>query len=332
MHGTLLASATLSVWRALENEGYDAATIFRQAGLEPNALPQPGTRFELPAVKRLWTLVLEVTKDPCFGLKVGQHFHPSAAHALGYAWLASDTLLEAFQRLIRYYRVITTDKEAARFDPEGLGYRFLWDDSESYYGISEEEYDEGLAAVVTLCRLSAGEHLAPLGLRMRRPPPPCEEAFAAFFRAPIDYQAGENSILFDRDALEAPLPTGNIQVARECDRVIDRYLAQLERDNIAASTKALLVKQLPSGSVTEGGVATALNLSVRTMQRRLADEGTTFKQLLDNTRRELALQYIRDQTVSINEMTYLLGYSELANFSRAFKRWTGQSPRAMRVA
>jgi AraC-like DNA-binding protein len=68
------------------------------------------------------------------------------------------------------------------------------------------------------------------------------------------------------------------------------------------------------------------------MQRRLADEGTTFKQLLDNTRRELALQYIRDQTVSINEMTYLLGYSELANFSRAFKRWTGQSPRAMRVA
>ncbi len=332
MHGTLLASATLSIWRALENEGYDAVNIFRQAGLDPNALPQPGARFEFPAVKRLWTLVLEVTKDPCFGLKVGQQFHPSAAHALGYAWLASDTLLEAFQRLIRYYHVITTDKETIRFDAEGRGYRFLWDDSETYYGISDAEYDEGFAAVVTLCRLSAGGHLTPCSLRMRRPPPSCEDAFAAFFRSPIDFEAGENSILFDCEVLEAPLPTGNIQVARECDRVIDRYLAQLERDNIAASTKALLVKQLPSGSATEGGIAKALNLSVRTMQRRLTDEGTTFKQLLDNTRRELALQYIRDQTVSINEMTYLLGYSELANFSRAFKRWTGQSPRAMRVA
>ena len=332
MQASLLASVTLTIWRVLEQEGYEARGIFERAGVDPDSLPQPGARYAFPAVKRLWNLVLEVTGDPCIGLKAGQHFHPSVAHALGYAWLASDTLLESFQRLIRYHRVITTDKEVVRLLPEGRAYRFVWDDADTYYGVSDVEYDEGFAAVITLCRLSAGDGVTPLRLSMRRARPPCESEFEAFFRAPIAFSAGENSLLFDRDLIEAPLPSSNIQVARECDRIIDRYLAQLERDNVTARTKAQLLLHLPSGSVTEQAVATSLHLSVRTMQRRLADERTTFKQLLDETRRELALQYIRDPAVSINEMAYLLGYSEPANFSRAFKRWTGQSPRAMRAA
>jgi len=332
MHASLLASATLGVWRALEQDGYDAAGIFKQAGLDPEALPQPGTRFAFPAVKRLWALVLETTGDPCFGLKVGQKWHPSSAHALGYAWLASDTLLEAFQRLERYYRVITSDKEHVKFVSESEGYRLLWDDSESHYEISDTEYDEGFAAVVSLCRLSTGEPMSPKRIWMRRAPPPCEREFAAFFRAPIAYSASENSMLFDRRRIEAALLSRNIQIAMECERTIERYLAQLDRDNIAARIKAQVLVQLPSGTVTDEGVAKALHLSVRTMQRRLHEEGIGFKQLLDDTRRDLALQYIRDPTVSINEMTYLLGYSEPANFSRAFKRWTGQSPRAMRAA
>lgn len=332
MHASLLASATLSLWRTLETDGYDVRSLFERAGLDPEALPRPGARYAFPAVKRLWALAMELTGDPCLGLKVGRQWHPSAAHALGYAWLASDSLLESFQRLVRYYRLVTTDREMVKLLAEPNGYRFLWDDSRSYYGISDVEYDEGFAAIVTLCRLNAGDHLAPRLVRMRRGPPPCEGEFEAFFRAPVEYSAGENSLLFERHTIEAPLPSSNIQIARECDRIIDRYLAQLERDNVAAGTKAQLLLQLPSGSVTEESVAKALHLSVRTLQRRLAEEQLTFKQVLDDTRRELALQYVRDPTVSINEMTYLLGYSEPANFSRAFKRWTGQPPSAMRAA
>lgn len=332
MHASFLASATLGVWRALEHDGYDAASLFEQAGLDPEAVPQPGTRFSFPAVKRLWVLVEEVTDDPCFGLKVGQQWHPSSANALGYAWLASDTLLEAFQRLVRYIRVITTDKEAAVFTLEREGYRFLWDDSQSGYSASDLEYDEIFSAAIAVCRFSTGEPMSPKRIRMRRATPSCEDEFAAFFRAPIEYSADENSMLFDRRRIEAALPSRNIQMAMECERTVERYLTQLDRNNIAANIKAQLLVQLPSGTVADEGVAKALHLSVRTMQRRLHEEGITFKQLLDDTRREIALQYIRDPAMSINEMTYLLGYSEPANFSRAFKRWTGQSPRAMRAA
>ena len=332
MSTTLLTSATLPMWRALQHHGYDAHAIFKRAGVDPSMLHQPGERFRLAVVKRLWDLVLRETGDPCFGLKIGQYWHPSMAHALGYAVLASDTLHEAFSRLSRYFKVLTTNRETLSLIRRKDDYLFLWDDTQCDDRISDIEYDEGFAAIVAMMRISAGEDASPLHLNMRRAPPPCEAEFKRFFRASIHYNTEENSIALPCTLVEAELPSGNIQVARECDRIIDTYLAQLDRSHVAARTRAKLIEKLPAGTPSEGGIARALNLSVRSLQRRLSDEQTTFKQLLDDTRRELALQYIRDPSVTITEMTYLLGYSEPANFSRAFKRWTGSSPSAVRAA
>jgi len=332
MQSTLLAAATTAIWNALRQQGHDAHAIFVQAGLDPSALTRPGERFRFDAIKRLWALALETTRDPCLGIKVGQLWHPSGAHALGFAWLASDTLHEAFTRLVRYYRIVSTDKEKVEFKKALDEYIFRWDDDDAYYAISDAEYDEGFAAIVRVCRLSAGGGFAPLRLEMRRPPPPCRSEFDEYFRCEIRYSTRHNSMFLDPFAIEAALPTGNIQIARECDRIADAYLARIDRKDVVARARARILEQLPSGNVTEDNVANALHLSLRSMQRRLSEGGTNFKRLLDDTRRELALQYIRDPIVTINEMTYLLGYSEPANFSRAFKRWTGQSPRAARAA
>lgn len=332
MYVSLLASATLTLWRALEHYGHDSRALFIKAGLDPDALKQPGERYEFAAVKRLWDLSLQATGDPNFGLKAGQHWHPSAAHALGYAWLASDTLREAFERLVRYFHVITTDREIVQLREVGKGYLFQWDASDALYPVSDVEYDEGFAAIVKLCRISAGEQFAPLRIDMIRPVPAVADEFAAYFRSEIGFSAARNSILLSKAVMEAPLPSANVQVARQCERVIDEYLHQLDRDNVSAGVRIKLIERLPSGSVSKEEIASALNTSVRSLQRHLHEEGTSFKQALDDTRRELALQYIKDPRVSINEITYLLGYSEPANFSRAFKRWTGNSPTAQRAA
>jgi AraC-like DNA-binding protein len=95
--------------------------------------------------------------------------------------------------------------------------------------------------------------------------------------------------------------------------------------------KVALLEHLPSGHVSEEEIAQGLHLSLRTLQRKLRDEGTSYKELLDETRRELATEYIKNPHVSISEITYLLGFSEPSNFSRAFKRWTGSSPSAFRA-
>jgi AraC-like DNA-binding protein len=332
MYSTLLASATSTLWKTLEQGGFDCRNIFERADLDPAAVRRPGARYSYPKVRRLWDLALEATGDPCLGLRVGQQWHPSAAHALGYAWLASDTLREAFERLVRYIRVISTDKETVVLQALPAGYLFFWDLSQVYYRASDVEFDEAFAALVKLCRMSAGDEFAPIALKMQRPVPDCAAEFENYFRAPIEYAADENSLLFPRDIVESPLPSSNILMARECDRIVDTYLASLDKDDVVSAVRGKLIERLPDGSTTENMIASELNMSVRSLQRRLSGKGLTFKQLLDDTRRELALRYVRDPSITINEMTYMLGYSEPANFSRAFKRWTGMSPSESRAA
>ncbi len=235
-------------------------------------------------------------------------------------------------RVIRYYRVVSTDKEELSLVETSRGYRFVLDVTNVVWELIEAEYDDFFASVVKMCRVSWGKDLAPMEVRIQRSPPPlhCVEAFTRYFKASVEFAADENSLLFRKSDLEKALPTGNVQVARACDRIVDEYLAGLEGAQITVKARAKLVERLPSGEFSEKGIADALNVSVRGLQRKLKDEGTTFKQLVDNTRRDLALQYVKDSTVSINEMAYLLGYSEHANFSRAFKRWTGVAPSAAR--
>jgi AraC-like DNA-binding protein len=110
------------------------------------------------------------------------------------------------------------------------------------------------------------------------------------------------------------------------------YLAELDQDHITQKVKAIIIDHLPSGNVTDEGVARALHMSSRKLQRQLQSAGTTFNTLLNEIRQDLAKQYVRDQDISMTEIAFLLGFSESSAFSRAFKRWTGVSPSAYRKA
>jgi AraC-like DNA-binding protein len=109
-------------------------------------------------------------------------------------------------------------------------------------------------------------------------------------------------------------------------RKCKNYLANLDRSQVAMQIKSKLIDALPSGPVTEQDMAKALNMSLRSLQRKLKEEDTSFKKILEETRKELSAQYIKNSRLSLGEITFLLGFSEPANFSRAFKRWTGVAP------
>jgi AraC-like DNA-binding protein len=330
MHSSLLASSTLVVWKAYETYGLDGRDLFERAGLDPEQLDDPNARYPYEAVRRLWELAIEGSGDPCFALAAARQWHPSNFHALGYAWLASPSLKEALQRLIRYFRVVSTDPEELALEEQPDAYRFVIDTDSAVYRSLDEEYDFFLAILLDACRLSLGGEFYPRRVQLQRPRPACVERYQAFFGAELEFDAPEYSLHFDKPALERLLPTGNAEVARANDQVIMAYLAQLQRDDLVMQVKVALIDRLPSGPVSKEQLSEALGVSVRTLQRKLADEGTSFKQLLDETRRDLAEGYIKNPQVSIGEITYLLGFSEVSNFSRAFKRWTGLAPAEFR--
>ena len=126
--------------------------------------------------------------------------------------------------------------------------------------------------------------------------------------------------------MEAPLATGNETLAQLHDQFAGEYLARFEQTRVTHQARQVLCRLLPQGEPKRQAVASALRMSTRTLQRRLQDENTSFQQLLDETRRELAMQFLRQKRMTLLEIAYLLGFADPSNFFRAFKRWFGMPP------
>ena len=322
---TTLAASALSMWRALESYGVDPGVMFRRAGLDPDKLHDANARYRDAELFKLWQLALEATKDPYIGFKVAACWHPSEAHALGYAWLASSSLKDALERTVRYIRIVT-DKEQMTLEESDEELRLVIDNPVADYPTAAEDLDATFAVIVKLCRMCKGDSFNPLRITMHRPEPPDLGPFEEHFRAPIQYSGNEDSVCFDKADALAALPSANAEVARANEKIIQDYLARFDRSSVAMQVRARLTEQLSSGHASQESVADALHMSLRTLQRRLKSEGYSYKQLLDETRRELAAHYMAESHLSINEITYLLGFSDPSNYSRAFRRWTGKSP------
>ena len=331
MQPTTVASWAAVIWRALEARGIAPRPVFERAGVDTEQLHDAGARIPLSAMKRLWDLAVEVTGDPCFGVSAGQHVHPTTFHALGYAWLASHTLREALYRFVRFTRLVSTAL-TLRTIAVGSEVELVFESVSNVSPVSLAAADAGAVALVTMCRTSYGEAFCPLRVRLQRPRPPCEQQFAALFRAPIAYGAPDNALVFAAADLDRVLPTGNAELARAADEVILRYLARFDREDVVTQARMQLMELLPSGQTSAQRVAEALHLSVRSLQRKLSGHGTSLARLREDTRRELANQYVRNSRLSVGEITYLLGFSEPASFTRAFHRWNGMSPSACRRA
>lgn len=323
---TSLASFIKALRRTLDASGVDSPALFRAAGLDPQRLDDPEARFPVRGTATLWRLAREATGDPAIGLAVAEEVNQTTFHALGYSLLASASLRDAFERIVRYSRIVS-DAAVVEFESQG-GHDCLRIRPSPGTPPADEAIDAIVAVYVRFGRMVLGRGFSPLRVRLARPQPPRTEAFERVLRAPIEYGAGVNELWFEPLALRRPLDGANPVLARLNEQILVDYLAQHDRRAFAARVRAAVVERLPQGEPVAAEVAQALNLSLRSLQRRLSDEGTSFDALLTQTRRELAQSYLAERRYSVSQITYLLGFSDTSSFTRAFKRWTGQAPSA----
>lgn len=326
-----LASWVLVIARGIDSYGLDSVELFAQAGLDHSRLRSPGARFSYAAVTRLWELAAKTTGDACIGLTVANLWHPTTLHALGYSWFASNNLGEAYDRICRYSRFLNTAANGAvRIERSTDICRLVLDPGKMKTKPATVSIDAGLAMIVNLSRAAYGPDFALTRVTMVHDAPDCRDRFDEFFSVPVDFSEAENALWIKPELLSEPLTTANSELARVNDRVVTDYLAQLDRSDVTMRVKSKLIEKLPGGQISEEGIASSINVSQRSLQRRLKEQGISFTQLLENTRRELSVQYVRDPQHSFNEVAFLLGFAEPGNFSRAFKRWYGKSPSQFR--
>lgn len=322
---TALTSWAKAIRKTLEAAGVDPLPLFAEAGLDPAALDDGNARYPVAGTTRLWQLALAATGRESIGLDVARQVGQTTFHALGYSLAASTTLKEAFERLVRYFRIVTDAAELGLEEtPEGYRLRMAIDPQRAV--VAHESTDAFAYLIVRLCRGLYRRELSPLRVELRRPPPRDPLPYERAFRAPIRYDAPEIGLLFAHGVCERRLEGANPELARHNDEIVLRYLARYDRDNLVARVRATLTELLPSGEPAQAQVAAALHLSERSLQRKLAEEGTRYADLLQQTRQELARSYLDGRRHSVSEVAYLLGFGDTSSFTRAFKRWEGVAP------
>jgi len=330
---TTLASVTALLATSLREEyGLDPVPIFFQADL-PLAPPEsPQLRYPLAKIRELWALSREASGDEAISLKTGWYARPSHFYAFGYSWSASSTLLGAFQRLTRYYQLMSTASVVISLHETEDSYALSAAFPDASKSPPKEGIDCGMTAILALCDTVAEREIRPIRIELARSPDSHAEAYRDALRAPIQFNADVGAFYFDKADLLTLLPHSAPDIAKATDRIAEQYIETLDPLKVASQVRRLLVDLLPSGKADQELVSSRLNRSASTLQRQLQGEGITYREVLESTQRNLAETYLRDKKHSHAQIAYLLGFSEQSNFSRAFKRWTSMTPRQYQAA
>ncbi|MFP6807271.1 MAG: AraC family transcriptional regulator [Pseudomonadales bacterium] len=326
-HRSSLATLAQALHTTLNQKGVDADDLFSRCGVDPAKRLDADARYPLYASNKMWRAAIHATKNPSLIYEVVHNIRPAMLHALGHAWIASRTLLEALQRFVRYHQLLSTNVNIKLEQAQG-SYQLICEVIDTMDILHS---DAVVAFVLEMCRLSYGEELVPLEVHVTIMEPHDATIVNNFFRCSVEYGSSKNVLVFSSTDLSRRLDGANSAVAAAMDEVVIFYLAQLDAGDLVSQVRKFVAQTLIHGEPDKQAIANELNMSPRTLQRRLEEEDTSVKEIVNETRHQLSLSFLDKPHYSIKEVAYALGFSDPSNFARAFRRWTGRTPRQYRT-
>jgi len=324
---TVPASFVLQIAKALAAIGGDEAQLLGELALSEETLSEPERRVALPELIAIVERAAALSSWPELTLSLGMSASVTRFGPVGFAAMSCANLGEAISTGIRFAPLMSS---ALRLHLRDLGDRAALE--------VEQVFPLGAAALVVVPSLMialwrVGEictgRALPGDMELCAPEPETFRQYAHFAPGEVRFEQPCDRLVFDRAFLELPLVSADLAAARATREQCERMLSELT----SAATLAERVRRslfTPDGEVcSPRRLARQLGMSERTLKRRLAAQGTSYTELLDAARRTRALELLGSD-VSVEEVSARLGYSDAANFTRAFRRWTGQSPRALR--
>ena len=312
-----------------QDHGIDPVELMETAGIAENDISDPDSRIPLIKTWNLWRVLIDRISDPNLGLHVGTSVNLRDVGLVGYAASYSRTLRDALNRIARYSKIIS---EASQFDlkhDHQSGW-ITFDNSPRFVEL-RHPIDGALGLLVSAIRELTHTSVSPVEVRLPYPRPADPYELERFVRAPVKYDSARGHIVLEREVLDLPVASSDETLTRYLEAVAEDVISKLAaRSSFADGVRRTVWAELSSGPPTLKHTASLLGVSVRTLQRRLSEEGTSFAEVLETIRREMALKLLRDKSLAVYEVAFLLGYSEPSTFYRAFRRWQQTSPHEYR--
>jgi AraC-like DNA-binding protein len=315
----------------LKAVGIDLAVLLRKSGL-PMTLWTTGQGMVTTAQHfMLWRTVRNLCDDPAIGLKLPGLIPVEQHHPAIIAAYHARTFREGLQRFARY-KILCCFEEMKFHESKGeCSLEFNWI-------LSREAPPPLLLDVAFMASVEMGRRgtqkplLRPLRLELSRSAEH-REMYEAAFGCPVKFKAKRDAIIFRSTDLDLPFVGYNAELLEMLTPLLDQQLAQHKRKQSCTQQVKWVLKRLLGGPRPEiSEVAKELGMSSRTLQRRITDEGSSYRQLLNDARQELARFYLREPSLSVSEIAYLLSYEDPSSFFRAFHEWEGTTPGEWKMA
>lgn len=329
----------------LAARGLDMDTLSSQAGLDEAECMADDALTLADKVSRLWELATQASSDPLLGLKAALPQPLDRSGLMGHIMRASADVKTAIENLVRYTPLVSPTVHSTIEQMNGHT-RVTLHLPGGQRRVPLQHYDFVWCLVLRTLRTAAEcEGLRPVRVTYAFPEPEAAHAYAEAYGCEVLFGMPENTMEFSDADLTAPISTENPMAADWALRMLAelaqaqrnwtlRMLAKIEKTpqqgpSFRSRVQGLLSSMLASGEPLREEVAKQLMMSERTLQRRLAEEGTNFTQLVDDTRREMAQQYLSKGEVSLKKLSFQLGFSDPSAFCRACRRWFGRSPKEL---
>lgn len=326
--GDLSVGFTLPLAAALSAHGHDPLPLLQQFGLDATRLSEPRARLSIPRFMRLGHSAIALCGEPALGLDMGRHSHLGQIGLAGICAAQAPDLGAAARTLTRFEPLYAANyRGRSGFDEDARGGWLNFYSISPYNAYNRFVVDSVLAGWLSNLAQVAGQPIVPERVEIEFPAPDYAERYGTLFGCPVEFAAGANRLRLSNETLALRNRQHCPGTWRHLLELCERELDQLTRTRSLRERVIQLLGPLLHGHEPDlQEVARRLHLPSWTLRRKLAEEGTQFRTILNDTRRDLATAYIRDTELAFGEIAYLLGFASAEAFQRAFKRWLGQTP------
>ena len=312
--------------------GVESRDLVEGLGLAPDGPIDPARMVSSSDYYDFFAALAE--RDPdglTLPLRIGAAMRSDEYGAFGLAWKSAPNLRGSYMRSERYGHVLgSAETYTLQQTADGLFFSLeKAGDGRPGMLLSNEA---SMAAVDTISKEVSTTRFMPLAVYFKHAPRGAVSAYENHFGCPVHFETGRDALLVSKESIDAPNKLGDETISKFFDRHLEQELASLTNDDgLEQKVRSAVAAVLSEGVPTLSDIASELGIGARTLQRRLSDHGHSFQSVVDMARKDLAQRLLRETDYSLAEIAFLTGFAEQSGFTRAFKRWAGQTPRSYRL-
>lgn len=318
------ATWVYAIYRALNSAGFDADKVMKQASFDYASLTSSTQEIPKHSLMTIWQEVERATGDDAFSLRILQHISDPYVNALVTSAQSCSSIKHALELLLRYHRVVLSDARISASIGDTLNITIEHIHNEKK--IPSQDVDLVFGMIAKHGSVLPFEEVRAESVQLTRTKPNNENAYQDFFGCPVVFSANIDVIRFPKHVLELEIPSASPMLSTHVQAYLSEQLLCEDALKFAQQVEKVLIEMLPNGTPKLREVASKLNMSERSLQRKLQSHDLCYSSVLSQTRLVLARQYLRQANWTIERVANQLGFTETSNFIRFFKQKTGETP------